>query len=100
MAEVIKQDPGAPVESFEPVVSEWSEPEDKDKTEKYRRIIKSGEAFFSSESKEIPHMKMAPDAPVVKPIRKGIFIEGVEIICRCGEKIVVRFDVEEDAEVR
>ena len=99
MKEVIEKEPSAPVEPFKPIVSEWSEPKGKDDTEKYRRIIKAGEAFFSSESKEIPHMKMAPDTPVVRPIKKGIFVEGVEIFCRCGEKIVVRFDSEENAEL-
>ena len=48
MKEVIEKEPSAPVEPFKPIVSEWSEPKGKDDTEKYRRIIKAGEAFFSS----------------------------------------------------
>lgn len=100
MPEVNKKESGASTAPFKPILSEWSESKSKDNTEKYRRIIKAGEAFFSPESKEIPHLKMAPETPVVKPIRKGLFVEGIEIVCRCGEKIVVRFDFEENAELR
>ena len=100
MAEVIKKDTNAPAQPFRRKVSEWPVSKGEDNPDKYRRIIKAGEAFFSSESKKIPHVNIAPDSPVIKPIRKGIFVEGVEIICRCGEKIVVKFDLDENAELR
>lgn len=100
MAEVIKKDAKAPAQSFKPKVSEWPVSKPEDNPDKYRRIIKADEAFFSSDMKKIPHINVAPDSPVVKPVRKGIFVEGIEIVCRCGEKIIVQFDLEENAEFR
>lgn len=100
MAEVIKKDTTASTRPSKPSVKEWPVSKQKDDSEKYRRIIKANEAFFSSDMKKIPHVNVAPDSPAIKPLRKGIFVEGVEIVCRCGEKIVIQFDLEENAEFR
>jgi len=56
-----------------------------------KKIIKAREAVFSSLKKQLPSLHFKSDEPVVSLIRDGDEVRGLEIICRCGEKIVVDF---------
>ncbi len=97
MAEVIKKGNTSTAQNSDASVSDWHVTGTQDHIARRRRIIKAGEADFSPEQKEVSPKNMALTEPVVKPLRNGMFVEGVEVICRCGEKITIQFDVEENA---
>lgn len=97
MAEVIKQGNKSSARNPDASVSDWPVTGTQNHLARRRRIIKAGEAQFSTQQKEVSSKNMAFDEPVVKPLKNGTFVEGVEVICRCGEKITIQFDVGENA---
>ena len=97
MAEVIKQGNKSSARHPDASVSDWPVTSAQNNLNRRQRIIKAGEVHFSPEQKEVSPKNMAFDEPVVKPLRNGIHVEGVEVICRCGEKITIHFDVGENA---
>jgi hypothetical protein len=97
MAEVIKQGNTSTARNSDASVSDWPVTGAQNHLARRRRIIKAGEAQFSPEQKEVSPKNMALAEPVVKPLRNGMIVEGVEVICRCGEKITIQFDVDENA---
>ena len=77
-------------------ISEWRVTGTDEERNRRKRIIKAKEANFNASEKKLSHMNMPPPSPVVKPIRNGLFIEGVEVFCRCGEEIVIHFDADDN----
>lgn len=60
-----------------------------------KRIIKAGETRFAQSKRVIKHTQpINCEQPIVRPIQSGDRIEGVEIRCRCGEKMIIHFDLE------
>ncbi|MCD6117808.1 hypothetical protein J7K93_12390 [bacterium] len=56
-----------------------------------RKIIKAREAVYSSLKKQLPSLHQKSNEPIVSLIRDGDEVKGLEIVCTCGEKIVVDF---------
>ena len=96
MTEVIKKGLNAPTDQKESSIKDWSFSKTPRKKRGGRKIIKAKEAVFTSDLKEISQSNRTPDTPMIKPLRQGLFVEGVEIVCRCGEKMVIHFDYEDD----
>ncbi len=96
MAEIIKKGLKVTEPYADTQIEDWSESKGKDGLHKRKRIIKAKEAVFTSEGKEIPHMKIAPEGTTVKPLRNGLHVEGAELVCQCGEKTVIYFDFEDE----
>jgi hypothetical protein len=59
-----------------------------------RRIIKSRQTHITSVLKEISTEEHACGAPKIVPMRGVRGVEGVEITCRCGETIVIHFELD------
>jgi hypothetical protein len=97
MGEIIRQGNKSSARNPDTSVSNWHVTSTQNHLARRRRIIKAGEVHFSPEQREVSPKNMALDEPVVKLLRKGMFIEGVEVTCRCGEKITIQFDVDENA---
>lgn len=93
MAEVIKKaSPGSDQFSRHVLGKEMNG----EKPEKFRKIIKGREASFSAVRREIPSTRHSVGGPRVSPLRGSKGIEGVEFVCRCGERVVIHFDYEND----
>lgn len=95
MAEILKDDfpkyEGGFIEG-EPVNSPTDSPDYKKATRK--KIIKAHDAVQSAEPRKIPTIGSVHETATIRPLGSGKFVEGIEIICRCGEKIVIHFDYE------
>ena len=90
MAEIIKQSDYA--------LNSSSAQETKDAnpgyTHRRRRIIKAKNTKLSANGMSAQMVGSPSDLPKINPIKAGDYIEGVEILCRCGEKMIIHFDVE------
>jgi len=63
-----------------------------------RKIIKAKEAVFSSLNAHVPGIYSNKDAPVVTLLEENDIVKGLEIICTCGEKIIVHFNLDDTAD--
>ncbi len=97
MAELIKNKSGTNSRHKLTGIPDWAVTPDAVEDGVRRRIIKAKEAAFCSDNREIPLMQVVPEGPMIKPIRDGLFVKGVEVQCRCGETHVIHFDLDEDS---
>lgn len=97
MATLIKKNKDTSTQNKDSNMKEWSVSKTINDYKKMGRIIKAKEAEFCSEERDIYQMRVASDTPIIKPLRNGLDVDGVEIICSCGEKTVIHFDIDEDA---
>lgn len=59
-----------------------------------KKIIKAGE--IGCESDGVENTGSIPDeAPKIVPVMNAKLIEGLEIRCKCGEKLIIHFDDDE-----
>lgn len=61
-----------------------------------QRVIKSTDLSHADMSKEIPNVNSQFDDFRVISIQDGDQITGVEVTCRCGGKIEIMFDYDEE----
>ena len=59
-----------------------------------RRIIKSHQIRMTSALKEISLEEHVCGVPKIVPMKSVRGVEGVEITCRCGETIVIHFELD------
>ena len=61
-----------------------------------RKVIKAEEAQFHTGKGPADHVHGEESELRVKPIKNASIVEGVEVICRCGEKLIIRFNMDDD----
>jgi hypothetical protein len=61
------------------------------------KVIKAEEARFRGIGDGTRNSGQCSGEPQVKPMMNANtnLVEGLEIFCRCGEKLIIRFDVED-----
>ena len=96
MAEILKNGLNLSKHSLNSNLVDWLTPKKDNKNSKRRNIIKAEEVTFSSVQSRSPGMKSLSDEIKVTPMMNAEIIEGIEIVCRCGEKTVIHFDLEKD----
>lgn len=94
MAEILKQDFPKYEGNFQQDEPVRQDSQDADQKAKRKKIIKAHEAVQNVQPKRIPTIGAVSDSPTIRPLGSGKFLEGIEVICRCGEKIVIHFDYE------
>ena len=94
MTEILKQDFPKYEGTFRQEESDDQAKPEVDQKAKRKKIIKAHEAAHQVETRKIPTMGSTNDSPTIRPLGSGKFLEGVEVVCRCGEKIVIHFDYE------
>ena len=76
----------------------WLRSEEKEQKTRRLKVIKAEEARFRGMGDSITDSGDCDGEPRVKPIKNANIVEGLEIFCRCGEKLIIRFDLEENEE--
>lgn len=60
-----------------------------------KKVIKAEDAQFDAADHPGEDFEGCDGEPRVKPIKNADIVEGVEIVCRCGEKLIIRFNLED-----
>jgi hypothetical protein len=76
------------------ILEQWMSKNNKSVNLNKTRILKAKNRPISQGQHVIPVLGNSGKGTIVKPIRSGPHIVGVEVLCRCGEKIVINFEHE------
>ena len=66
------------------------------KSKRRCRILKAADLRSSASGDEVQGVGANGDQPAIHLLRDGDAVSGVEVVCRCGEKIVLHFDQDTD----
>jgi len=96
MGEIIKNMDSVPNDGAYQDMKMWDvitkESDDTGREGRRQKIIKARDAVFSSIKKQVPSAGVGKDSPAVTVIEDRGVVTGLEIVCTCGEKIIVHFN--------
>lgn len=96
MAVIIKHSDQGDQTDFTNAKVAWLKTKPNLKIKSGQKIIKSTDLSHADTSKEIPNMNNRFDDFKVITLHNGDIINGVEVTCRCGGKIEILFDYDDD----
>ncbi len=93
MCALLKNDDPEIKENIKHMNIDWLEAHKKQSTKKQgKRIIKASASPKIAGKRDIPIMESVCERPEIKTLGTGDCVEGIEIVCQCGQKMVIHFN--------